>query len=78
MVLIMRVPAGEFKTHCLELITEVSKHRREVIITKHGKPVAKLVSFDETPQKLFGLMADTGVITGDIVSPTDAQWDADA
>jgi prevent-host-death family protein len=38
-----RVPAAEFKANCLRLMDEVAQQRRAIIITKRGKPVAKLV-----------------------------------
>jgi prevent-host-death family protein len=38
-----RVAAGEFKIHCLAVLDEVQSKRQPVLITKRGKPVAKLV-----------------------------------
>ena len=40
------MPAGEFKTHCLRVMDEVSATRQTLTITKHGKPVAHLVPVD--------------------------------
>ena len=40
------VPAGAFKQGCLRILDEVAETHREVVITKRGKPVAKLVLFD--------------------------------
>ncbi len=37
------IPAGMFKTNCLTIMDEVKAKRETVVITKHGKPVAKLV-----------------------------------
>lgn len=37
------VPAGMFKQGCLRIIDEVAATHREVVITKRGKAVAKLV-----------------------------------
>lgn len=37
------IPAGEFKQGCLAILDEVAKTHREVVITKRGKPVARLV-----------------------------------
>ncbi len=73
----MNIPAGIFKAKCLHLMDEVQKYHKEIIITKFGKPVAKLVPVDEAPQQfLFGLMKDTVVIHGDIMS-TGEKWNAD-
>ena len=38
--------ATDFKTHCLAVLDEVSQNRREVVVTKHGKPVAKVCPVD--------------------------------
>jgi prevent-host-death family protein len=38
-----RIQASEFKARCLALLDDVARHRTEIIVTKHGKPVAKLV-----------------------------------
>ena len=42
-----KIPAGEFKAKCLQVIDEVQRLRMQVVITKRGKPVAKLVPLDE-------------------------------
>lgn len=75
----MKIAAGEFKTHCLSLMDEVKDQRRTYIITKRGKPVAKLVPVDEDkPAPVFGLLKGHARISGDIVEPTGEGWDADA
>ena len=38
-----KMAAGSFKVHCLAIMDEVQSKRETVVITKHGKPVAKLV-----------------------------------
>lgn len=38
-----QIPAGEFKTHCLTVMDEVQATGQPVVVTKHGKPVVKLV-----------------------------------
>jgi prevent-host-death family protein len=76
---IQRIGAGEFKAHCLRLIDEVKKQHIELIITKRGRPLVKLVPLREEPAfSLFGCMKDTAVIKGDIIAPTDEEWEADA
>jgi prevent-host-death family protein len=37
------VPAGSFKQGCLAILDDVAKTHREVIVTKRGKPVARVV-----------------------------------
>ncbi|HLY45547.1 MAG TPA: type II toxin-antitoxin system Phd/YefM family antitoxin [Stellaceae bacterium] len=74
-----RIAAGEFKAKCLRLLDEVARRQTPLIITKRGKPIAKLVPIDEPPVDIYGCMAGTARITGDIVSPiTDLDWGGDA
>jgi len=73
-----QVGAGEFKTHCLQFIDEVNLTRVPIIVTKHGKPLAKLVPYSETPVSLFGCLKDSVIIHGDIVAGTGQVWEADA
>ena len=73
----MQIAAGEFKAKCLKLMDRIKKNHEEIIITKYGKPIAKLIPFTEKPAKsMFGCMKGTIEITGDIVSPLDIKWDA--
>jgi prevent-host-death family protein len=71
------IAAGEFKAKCLHLLDEVSQNRKPIIITKRGKPVARLMPIDEPVPQVFGRLKDTGVILGDIVAPTGETWDAE-
>lgn len=63
------VPAGIFKTNCLALMDEVQAKREALVITKHGRPVAKLVPVDSDSDDIFGCLAGIARITGDVVSP---------
>lgn len=63
------MPAGEFKARCLRVMEDVKKYRTPVVITKKGRPVAKLVPLDEPAQDIFGCMAGTATIVGDVESP---------
>ena len=37
------VPAGEFKAKCLALLDEVAKTGETLVVTKRGKPVARIL-----------------------------------
>jgi antitoxin (DNA-binding transcriptional repressor) of toxin-antitoxin stability system len=50
---------------------EIAQKRAPIIITKRGKPVAKLVPMDDAPIDPFGCMAGTANICGDIISPIE-------
>ena len=70
------MPAGEFKVHCLKVMDEVASKREAVIITKRGKPVAKLVPVSKEKDDIFGFLKGKGKVLGDIVSPilTPEEW----
>lgn len=63
------VPAGTFKAQCLAMMDEVKNKREEVVITKHGEPIAKLVPVEAQADDIFGFFHGKGRITGDVVSP---------
>lgn len=65
------VPAGEFKARCLALLDRVAETGEELVVTKRGRPVARLVPV-EPPPSLRGSI----VWEGDLVSPIDEEWTA--
>lgn len=71
------IPAGDFKTHCLQLIEQVRQERSEVVITRYGRPVARLVPFEEAPVSIVGFLAGSVLEHGDLISPVGDAWDAD-
>lgn len=74
----MNINAAEFKAKCLKLIDEVAATHEPLVITKRGKPVAKLVPIEEEGQKpLFGYMKGTVTILGDIVEVPHEPWAAE-
>jgi prevent-host-death family protein len=64
--------AGEFKAKCLAVMDEVQTKRIQVLVTKNGKPVAKLVPLelaeDEDPLAAFRFPGKVE-IHGDIMAP---------
>jgi len=69
----LQLSASEFKTHCLKLMDLARKKGETVIITKRGIPVAKLIPFKEPSAPIFGFMAGTLEIKGDIIEPIDLE-----
>ena len=68
------IKASEFKAKCLKLMDEVAESGEEIIITKNGRPVAKLTPYREVPEFTFGRYRDKIHIHGDIVSPMPPEW----
>ena len=64
-----KMAAGSFKIHCLAVMDEVQAKRESVVITKRGKPVAKLIPADNDADDIYDFLAGKGAITGDVVSP---------
>ena len=67
------VPATKFKEQCLALLDRVGPDG--IIITKHGKPVAKLVPVHTDNAKMIGSFKGKLKIKGNILS-TGVKWDA--
>lgn len=73
----IEIAAGKFKAVCLQLMDNVERDKHEIIITKRGKPVARLVPIDDQPLDLFGYMKGEMEILGDIMQPLAETWEAD-
>lgn len=67
------IPAGQFKARCLALLDQVAATGTPIVVTKRGKPVARLVPMDDEPPSLLGSV----VREHDIVSPLDEPWGFD-
>ncbi|MDE0554668.1 MAG: type II toxin-antitoxin system Phd/YefM family antitoxin [Candidatus Poribacteria bacterium] len=63
---IRTIKASEFKAKCLKLMDEVADSGTEIVITKNGRPVSRLVPYRE---KNFGKDRDKIRILGDIIEP---------
>ena len=71
----------EFKAKCLAILEEVRKTGRPIRVTRHGKPVADVVSpagVVVDRDAWIGSMKDSVKILGDIISPASdpSEWEA--
>ncbi|HXX22863.1 MAG TPA: type II toxin-antitoxin system Phd/YefM family antitoxin [Terriglobia bacterium] len=66
--------AGAFKAQCLAIMDEVQAKRESVVITKHGKPVAKLVPADSDADEIYNFLRGKGAVMGDVISPAIEDW----
>jgi prevent-host-death family protein len=67
-----KMAAAQFKAQCLAVMDQVAQSGRPVVITKHGKPVVKLVPANESEDEIFGALADIARIKGDIENTVPA------
>ncbi len=72
------IAAGKFKAQCLSIMDEVNATREPVIITKKGRPVAKMVPAEAEPKDVFGCLRGVMEIVGDVESPIipEKDWEA--
>ncbi len=74
----MIIAAGEFKAKCLKLMDKVNRDHEEIIISKRGKPVAKLIPIEKKPsQTIFGLLKDAVSNAKDSVEPINEVWNVE-
>jgi prevent-host-death family protein len=64
-----QIAAGEFKAQCLAIMDQVSRSGEPVVVTKHGKPVVKLIPAEKQVDDIFGYMTGRVKIVGDVVGP---------
>jgi prevent-host-death family protein len=69
------IPAARFKAHCLRLLDEVSETGETIVVTKRGKPVAKVEPI-EAPPSLEGSVVYL-VSDEELIAPIDEVWNAE-
>ena len=67
--------ASVFKARCLAVLDEVASTGEEVVITKRGRAVARLVAATE-PATLRGSVT-YHVSDDELIAPIDVEWDAE-
>ena len=63
----------EFRAKCLGLMDEVAESGREIVITKRGRPVARLVPYRRRPRSLFGMDRGRAEILGESSEPINVE-----
>ena len=77
------IEASEFATKCLNLMAEMAENGGSIVITKRGKPVAKLTAFGERPRSFFQDDTQRYPFINEVVDvldqgmETDAVWEAE-
>lgn len=76
MVMTKMISAAEFKAKCLSVLDDVAESGQGVVVTKRGRPVARVVPMVQKPKRIVGSMKGEIQILGDIMSPLDVEWEA--
>ena len=71
------IKASEFKAKCLKLMDEVADSGVEIVITKNGRPVSRLVPYRDEEPTMFGRDRGKIRILGDIIKPINVKWEAE-
>ncbi len=70
------IQAGKFKAQCLALLDEVAQSHNPIVVTKHGKPVAKIVPVEDQTDNEKKPLRGSVVYMGDVISKIDEKWEA--
>lgn len=72
------IQISRFRTTCLSVLDRVAKTRQPVLVTRFGKPVARILPPPAPPGAWLGAMKDSGRIHGDLVAPAvdSSHWEA--
>lgn len=70
------VPAAEFRNRCLALLDEVRRTSRPLTVTRHGRPVVRIVPC--TPEAADGDNPLRGSVEfeDDLITPVSTSWKA--
>ncbi len=71
---IRTIKASEFKAKCLKLMDEVAESGQEIVVTKNGRPVSRVVPYREKSTLTFGRNRGLFETHTDIVEPMPAEW----
>jgi prevent-host-death family protein len=64
-----KIAAAKFKAQCLKVMEQVRTTREPVLITKRGRPLAKLVPAEKPSDDFIGRLEGVIMIMGDVESP---------
>ncbi len=68
------ISAANFKAKCLALMDKVQHSKEPLVVTKHGKPVVKIIPFAES--EVENPLKGSVVFEKDLVSPLDVTWES--
>ena len=72
----MVIGAGKFKAQCLALLDKVAREHETIVVTKRGKPVAKVTPVTQAEKTLREQLKGSILREKDIISPVSIPWEA--
>ena len=70
------IPVGKFKTHCLSLLSQVAKAHETLVITRYGKPVARVIPYASTPGLEENPLKNSIAFEKNLIESIDVEWKA--
>lgn len=78
MTMVMQtISASQFKAKCLALLDDVAESGGEIVVTKRGRPVAKVVPVEDDFESMQGSVTQL-VSDEELIAPIDVVWEAAA
>jgi antitoxin (DNA-binding transcriptional repressor) of toxin-antitoxin stability system len=72
------LPVTEFKAKCLRLLEDVDNKGDRIVITKRGRPIARVERVNVPKPRLRGIWKNKAKIKGDIVHFSEGPWESDS
>lgn len=75
----LQVSASDLKNAWHEHLERVSRARQEVVVTRYGRPIARLTPYEEPEARsgIFGSLAGSVTVHADLTAPLGEAWNAD-
>ena len=70
------VSTSQLKARCSEIVERVAQRREAIVVTRRGRPVARLVPIEDERETLFGFARGVITVQGDLLEPIDVAWEA--
>ncbi|MBN1947909.1 MAG: type II toxin-antitoxin system Phd/YefM family antitoxin [Bradymonadales bacterium] len=71
-----KISTTELKAQAARVVERVARQRTPVLITRHGRPLARLVPVEQEVESLFGFASGCVTVHGDLLEPIDVEWEA--
>lgn len=70
------VPISQFRRDCVDLLEAASRANAPLVVTRRGKPVARVLPFPGTTNQVepAGVLKDRMEFAGNGTSPVEASW----